>query len=141
MWDWEFRDHHSNNKIQMLLFYTLCDLPLSLTKTLESYGALCERGISLLLLKAAFFRVPRSRKTRPRLPSPRIIRILLDRGLRNNLTQDDIVSLEMIMNFRASDANNQHLMSDEVLDLWRQILAEAESARRSANPPYRERSK
>ena len=139
LWAGTFRDYHSNNIIQKLLFYTLCDLPLSLTGTLESYGPLCDREISLLLLKAAFFRLPRSEKTKPRPPSPRIIRILLDRGVRNSLTRDDVVSLERVMDFRASDDKQKHLMSKEVLDLWGQFLAGVPSAGWCANPPYRER--
>ena len=140
-WGKTFQDHHNDSMIQKLLFYTLCDLPLSLTRTLESYGALCEREISLLLLKAALFKLPRSEKTKPRQPSPRIIRILLAKGVRNNLTREDLASLEKVMDFRASDGNQQHLMSKEVLDLWEQLLTDVTSGGWSAQPPYRERSK
>ena len=140
-WGRTFENYHSHGMIQKLLFYTLCDLPLSLARTLESYGALCEREVSLLLLKAALFKLPRSEETKPRHPSPRIIRILLDNGVRNILTRDDLASLEKIMDFRASKDNQQHLMSKEVLDLWAHFLTDVQGAVWSAEPPYRERSK
>ena len=118
-WGKTFQDYGSHSMIQKLLFYTLCDLPLSLTRTLESYGdSIYEREISLLLLKAALFKLPRSEETKPRQPSPRIIRILLDWGVRSNITRDDLASLKGIMGFRASDDNQKHLMSEEMLDLW-----------------------
>ena len=141
MWGRTFENYHSHGMIQKLLFYTLYDLPLSLARTLESYGALCEREVSLLLLKAALFKLPRSEETKPRHPSPRIIRILLDNGVRNILTRDHLASLEKIMDFRASKDNQQHLMSKEVLDLWAHFLTDVQGAVWSAEPPYRERSK
>lgn len=140
-WVRTFQDYSGHSMIQKLLFYTLFDLPLSLTRTLESYGVLCEQEILLLLLKAAFFRLPRNKKTKPRQPSPRIFRILLDRGVRNNITWDDLASLEKEMDFRASDDDQKHLMSEEMLNLWGQFLTDAKSAGWSAEPPYRERSK
>ena len=141
-WFLTFQDYSSHSMIQKLLFYTLFDLPLSLTRTLESYGdSTCEREISLLLLKAALFKFPRSKGTKPRKPSPSIIRILLDRGVRNSITQDDLTSLQDLMDFLVSDASQRHLMSKEVLDLWGQFLTDVESAGWSANPPYRERFK
>ena len=146
-WGSIFQDYHSHNMIQKLLFYTLCDLPLSLTRTLESYGdSMGQREISLLLLKAALFKLPRSEKTRfkktkPRQPSPRIIRILLDWGVRDNITRDDLASLKKVMDFRACENNQEHLMSEEMLDLWGQLLTDVTSAGWSGKLPYREQSK
>ena len=140
-WVRTFQDYYMHSMIQKLLFYTLYDLPLSLTGTFGSYGALCEREVSLLLLEAALSKLPRSEGTKPRQPSPRIIRILLDRGVHNNITRDDLASLERVMDFRASDDNQQHLMSKEVLDLWEQLLTDVTTGGWSAQPPYRERSK
>ena len=140
-WGRTFRDFHGRRMIQKLLFYTLFDLPLSLTRTLESYGDVREREISLLLLKAALFKLPRFEETEPRLPSQRIIRILLDGGLSKNVKRDDLDSLEKVMDFRASDTNQKHLMSKEMLDLWSQFLTDVNGAGWSAKPPYRERSK
>ena len=149
-WGKIFEDYHSDSMIQKLLFYTLCDLPFSLTRTLESYGySVCEREISVLLLKA-LFKLPRSEETKPRQPSPRIIRILLDWGVSNNITRDDLASLQNLVRFRASQVDQRHLVSEEVLDLWHQFeadvrsagwLADVRGAGWSANPPYRERSK
>ena len=140
-WVRTFQGYSGHSMIQKLLFYTLYDLPLSLTRTLESYGVLCEREISLLLLKAALFKLPRDEETKPRKPSPSIIRILLDSGVRNSITQDDLNSLRNLMGFRASQVDQQYLMSHEVLALWDQFLADVKSAGWSAQPPYRERSK
>ncbi len=127
-WGRTFQDYHSHSMIQKLLFYTLYDLTWSLTRTLESYGALCEREISLLLLKAAFFRLP---IRQPQQPSPRMIRTLLDRGVCNNITRDDLASLRKNMDFQASDVSQQYL----------KFLRDAESAGVFGKLPYREQSK
>ena len=140
-WGGTFQDYHSDSTIQKLLFYTICDLPLSLMRTLRSYGALCEREISLLLLKAALFKFPRSEETKPPQPTARIVRILLDWGVRDNITRDDLAYLKQVMDFRASDNNQKHLMSEEMLDLWGQLLTDVTGAGWSARPPYREQSK
>ena len=66
----------------------------------------------------------RTRKPKPRQPSPRIIRILLDWGVRNNITQDDLGSLKKVMYFRACDNSQELFMSEEMLDLWGHRLQE-----------------
>ena len=146
-WDVIFTDYHNDSMIQKLLFYTLCDLPLSLMRELDSYGdSVGEREISLLLLKAAIFKLLRGEETRsgeaePRQPSPRTIGILLDWGLRNNLTQDDLANLENLMDIWALDDYHQYLTSKEMRDLWRQLKTDVKSAGLSGKLPNRERSK
>ena len=131
-WFLTFQKHKRHSMIQKLLFYTLFDLPISLTRTLESYGdSTCERAISLLLLKAALFKFPRSGGTHSREPTRRTVRILLDMGVHKNLTRDDLASLEKVMGRRASEDKQKRLVTKEVLGLWGQFLADVHGGTKS----------
>lgn len=111
--------------LQLLLFYTLCNLPMSLNQTLLSHANIVrEEGVPVLLLKAALFRQPRDRGNYHYKPSPRVLKTLLEAGIGNNITSEELNSLNRIMDFRASGKENEVLMQVEILDLWRQFLGD-----------------
>ena len=110
--------------LQLLLFYTLCNLPISLNQTLLSYANIVrEEGVPVLLLKAALFRQPSGRGKYRFDPSPRILKVLLEAGISNNITSEESNSLNMIMDFRSSGKESEVLMQAGILDLWRQFRA------------------
>lgn len=97
-WAKIFSDLHEQPEVQLLLFYVLCDLPLSFFKILKAQNRIWEEeGIAALLIKAAVFR-----DDDPHTPqTPSIFKGLLDLGVGASLTQTQYQSLLEIWDFRS----------------------------------------
>ena len=90
-WAKKFSDLHEQPEVQLLLFYTLCDLHLSFFKILKAHSRILEEeGVAALLIKAAVFRDDHPR-FQPQTSS--IFAGLLDLGVGASLTQTEHQSL------------------------------------------------
>ncbi len=97
-------DLHEQPEVQLLLFYTLCDLPLSFSKILKAQNRIWEEeGIAFLLIRAAVFRDDHPH-FQPQTSS--IFEGLLDLGVGAALTQAEHRSLLAIWDYRSGSTTN-----------------------------------
>ncbi|KAG8526675.1 uncharacterized protein KY384_008104 [Bacidia gigantensis] len=137
-WIKTFREVSDQPDVQVLLFYTLLNLHLSLEQALRSRQSIIkEAGVAALLVKAAVFKEPAAtsecnvtfngqsqtlgNSAGPLEPSPQVLEVFLEQNVNACLTQTDVMYLNGIMRHRTLNQMDRILVP-ELSDLWEKLM-------------------